>query len=167
MSVAAAIGAALSHIYLLFYALAVVLWWRTMRRARLEHRALDSAFVFWGELLFWYGGLTLIWAGVFHGYEQSIAARGIGWHSSPFAQAFDWFEIGIGIAALFARRQNYGYRLALTIPIVFAAFALHIALLLGKQSVAPESNPMTLWLNDFIMPLLLGWLAIASREENR
>ncbi len=79
MSVAAVIGAALSHLYLLFYVLAAIVWWRTMRRARREHRALDSAFVFWGELLFWYGGLALIWAGFFHGYEQHIAASSIGW----------------------------------------------------------------------------------------
>ena len=170
MSVAAVVGAALSHIYLLFYALAVIVWWRTMRRARSEHRALDSAFVFWGELLFWYGGLTLIWAGFFHGYEQSIAARSIGWQPSPFEYELGWFEIGIGIAALFARRQNYGYRLALTIPIVvfsFAAAAQHIALMLTKHNFAPNNAGMMLWLNDIIMPLILAWVAFAARDAGR
>ena len=170
MNAAAVIGNALSHVYLLFYALAVIFWWRTMRRARLEHRALDSAFVFWGELLFWYGGLTLIWAGFFHGYEQHITAASIGWQPSPFEYELGWFEIGIGIAALFARRQNYGYRLALTIPIVifsFAAAAQHIAMMLTKHDFAPNNAGMMLWLNDIIMPLLLAWLAFAAREENR
>ncbi len=170
MSVAAAIGAALSHLYLLFYVLAAIVWWRTMRRARREHRALDSAFVFWGELLFWYGGLALIWAGFFHGYEQHIAASSIGWQPSPFEYELGWFEIGIGIAALFVRRQNYGYRLALTIPIVifsFAAAAQHIALMITRHNFAPNNAGMMLWLNDIIMPLLLAWFAFASRDADR
>ena len=164
------ISAILSNFVVTLLAIAIVMSIVKIRRAKLSRRPYSAVYIVWGELLFYMYGIGAIYGGFFHAYFGTMAAAGIGWQNSPFQYELGWFEIGIGLAALFARRQNYGYRLALTIPIVvfsFAAAAQHIALMLTKHNFAPNNAGMMLWLNDIIMPLILAWVAFAARDAGR
>jgi len=157
MSAATILGATLPHLYLVFFPVAFFVWWRTMRRARLEHRALSSSFVLWGELLFWYAGFGLLIVGITHAYFHGTYDLG-------------WAEIALAFAALFARQQHYGYRLAITIPLVIWSFAVaigHVTHVVEMHSFTTKHAGLLLWFNDIVFPLVLVWTAYASRDEAR
>ena len=78
MLIADVIRGILSNLPVLFFIVALVTAIAKIRRARLGRRPIATATIVWTELTFYYVGLTMIWAGIFHAYFQGIAAPQIG-----------------------------------------------------------------------------------------
>ncbi|HEV7179290.1 MAG TPA: DUF6790 family protein, partial [Candidatus Baltobacteraceae bacterium] len=94
MLIADTVKTVLSNLFILFFLIAIVTTIVKVRRAKIGRRPVSVSYILWGELLFYSVGLTLLWAGVFHAYFESIAAPSIGWQPSPFEYELGWFEIG-------------------------------------------------------------------------
>lgn len=169
MLIADVIRGILSNLPVLFFIVALVTAIAKIRRARLGRRPIATATIVWTELTFYYVGLTMIWAGIFHAYFQAIAAPQIGWQPSPFEYELGWFEIGLGAAALFSRRYGKSYRAAITIPFVvfsLAAAAQHLDQIVRLHNYAPGNAGIgVLWFGDIFAPLLIGAAALMSRHE--
>ncbi len=169
MLIADVIRTVLGNLPVLFFIMALAAVIAKIRRAGLGRRPIPSTTIVWTELTFYYVGLTMIWAGIFHAYFQSIAAPQIGWQPSPFEYELGWFEIGLGVAALFSRRYGNGYRAAITVPFVIfslAAAAQHLDEILKLHNYAPaNAGIVVLWFGDIFVPLLIGAAALMSRHE--
>lgn len=165
-----AISAILGNIFILFFAIAVVVTFAKVRRAGIAHRPIRVAFVLWGETLFYAVGLTMVWAGIFHAYMQDIAAPSIGWQPSPFEYELGWFEIGFGLVAMLSLWRGVEFRLAATIPFVIfslAAAAQHIEQIVRVHNYAPGNAGLVLWFGDIFVPLFVLVLACLAREHRR
>jgi hypothetical protein len=158
----------LSNLFILFFLIAIVTTIVKVRRAKIGRRPVSVSYILWGELLFYSVGLTLLWAGVFHAYFESITAPSIGWQPSPFEYELGWFEIGFSVIAMAALWRNFGFRLAATFAFAifsFAAAAQHIDQMTRLHNYAPGNAGAVLWFGDLFMPLLLLVLAFLSRDE--
>ena len=165
-----AVRAILSNVFVLFFALAILITVVKMRRFRMSRRPVNAAYVLWGETLFYAVGLTMIWAGIFHAYAQNIAAPSIGWQPSPFEFELGWFEIGFGIVAMMSLWQGTEFRLAATIPFAvfsLAAAAQHIEQILRLHNYAPGNAGLVLWFGDIFVPLFVLVVAALSMRDPR
>lgn len=169
MLIADIIKAILSNLPVIFFAIAILTTIAKVRRGRLARRPVGVAVTLWTDLVFYYVSFTMIWAGIFHAYFQQVAAPNIGWQPSPFEYELGWFEIALGITALFSRRGGKGYRIAVTIPFVIfllAAGAQHIDEMIRLHNYAPGNAGIgILWFGDIFSPLFLAAVALLARNE--
>ena len=168
MSVVVSLKAIVSNLPVLFFLLAILGTIGRVRRGRLGRRAVSVSTTLWAELVFYYIGLSMIWAGFFHAYFQNIAASTIGWQPSPFEYELGWLEIALGITALLSRGRGRAWRTAVTIPFVaftLAAAAQHVNQLIKLHNYAPGNAGIgALWFGDIFSPLFIAVVALLSRE---
>lgn len=167
MAMADVIKAILSNLPILFFVIAIVSAIRRVRRGRLGRRHVSVASTLWAELTFYYVGFTLIWAGIFHAYFQSVTAPSIGWQPSPFEYELGWLEIALGVAALLSRGRGRAWRTAVTIPFVIfmlAAAAQHINQMIVRHNYAPGNAGIVLWFGDIFSPIFIAVVALLSQE---
>lgn len=162
-----AVAALLGNLGTLFLIVALVVGFVKLRRARVGRRVVTWPYLFWGELLFYAVGLSLVYTGALHAFAQPMAARSIGWEPSPFEWELGWAEIGLGIVALTSLWRGYNTRLAVTV--VFAIFSFgaaiqHINQIRCCANFAPGNAGLVLWLGDIALPLFLLALAVLSRD---
>lgn len=163
-----AVSFVLHNSFIALFAIAVATTIVRLRRFRTEHRPVNSAYVFWGELLFYNVGIGFVLVGIFHAYFPQIAAPSIGWSPSPFEYELGWIEIALGLVAIMALWRGYEFRLAASV--IFAIFALaaaagHIAQIECCHNYAPGNAGLTLWFADIFVPGLVVVLAALCRGE--
>jgi len=164
---ASVIRAILSNLELVFIVIAVVVTILKLRRAQMHRTVMTPTYTLWGELLFYGIGFGFLWAGIFHAFFQQIAASSIGWQPSPFEWELAWAEFGVAIIALLSLGRGYEMRLATTIVFfIFSAGATiqHVNQMLCCHNYAPGNAGTILWINDVALPLVLLYLAFASRD---
>lgn len=169
MLIADVIKTILTNLPVLFFLIAIGVTIARVRRGRLARRPVSAATTLWIELVFYYVGFTMIWAGVYHAYFASIAAPYIGWQPSPFEFELGWFEIALGVTALISRGRGVAYRTAVTIPFVIfmlAAAAQHIDQIIRLHNDAPGNAGIgVLWFGDVFSPLFIAAVALLSRGD--
>ncbi|MBV8344926.1 MAG: hypothetical protein JO190_08060 [Candidatus Eremiobacteraeota bacterium] len=163
-----AVSLVLGNSFIPLFAIAVVMTIVKLRRFKLEHRPVNAAYVFWGEVLFYNVGIGFVLVGIFHAYFPQIAAPSIGWTPSPFEYELGWIEIALGLVAIMALWRGYEFRLAATI--VFAIFALaaaagHIQQIQCCHNYAPGNAGLTLWFGDIFVPVVIVVAAALCRGE--
>ncbi|MGZ3519702.1 MAG: DUF6790 family protein [Vulcanimicrobiaceae bacterium] len=166
-SLVLAITALLGNLGTLLFVVALIVAFVKLRRARVGRRVVTWPYLFWGELLFYGVGLSMVYVGLLHAFAQPIAARSIGWEASPFEWELGWAEIGLGVAAMMSLWRGYNTRL--TVTIIFAIFSLgaavqHINQIRCCGNYAPGNAGLILWLGDIALPLILLVLAAFSRD---
>ena len=168
MAIAGIIKTILSNLPVLFFIVAILSTIAKVRRGRLGRRPVSVSTTLWAELVFYHIGFSLIWAGVFHAFFQTIAAPNIGWQPSPFEYELGWLEIAIGITALLSRGRGRAWRMAVTIPFVIfmlAAAAQHIDQIVKLHNYAPGNAGIgMLWFGDIFSPLFIAGTALLSRD---
>lgn len=167
MVIEAIVRAVLSNLELLLIVVAIVMAILKLRRAKMHRTVMTPSYTLWGELLFYGVGFGFLWAGIFHAFFQHIAAAAIGWQPSPFEWELAWGEFGVAIIAWLSLGRGYEMRLATTIMLfVFSAGATiqHINQILCCRNYAPGNAGTILWINDIALPLVLLYLAYASRD---
>jgi hypothetical protein len=164
---ATVIRAVLSNLELVLIVIAVIVTIVKLRRAKMHRTVMTPGYTLWGELLFYGIGFGFLWAGIFHAFFQETAATSIGWQPSPFEWELAWAEFGVALIALLSLGRGYEMRLAATI--VFAIFSAgaaiqHINQIVCCRNYAPGNAGTILWINDIAVPLVLLYLAFASRD---
>jgi len=157
----------LSNLALVLIVIAIVVAILKLRRAKSHRTVMSPVYTLWGELLFYGIGLGFLWAGIFHAFFQQVAASSIGWQPSPFEWELAWAEFGVAIIALMSLGRGYDMRLAATIVFfIFSAGATiqHINQMLCCHNYSPGNAGTILWINDIALPLVLLYLAFASRD---
>ncbi len=165
--IATAIRTILSNLELVLIVVAIVVTILKLRRAKLHRTVMTPGYTLWGELLFYGVGFGFLWAGIFHAFFQQTAASSIGWQPSPFEWELAWAEFGVALIALLSLGRGYEMRLAATLVFfVFSAGAAiqHVNQMLCCHNYAPGNAGTILWINDIALPLLLVYLALASRD---
>lgn len=165
--VAVVIKTILSNAFLVFLIIAVITSAVKIRRGRLSRRPFNSAFILWGELLFYVYGLANIYGGFFHAYAGKMVAATIGWQTSPFQYELGWFEIGYGFTALFSLWRPYTFRFAMTLPysiFALACAAQHIHMMTAQHNYAPNNSGLVLWVGDLAIPLFMLALTWFARD---
>ena len=166
MIVGQIISAVLSNFVVTFLTIAVAASIVKIRRAHLAGRPYSTAYILWGELVFYMYGLAALYTGFFHAYFGVTAAAGIGWQNSPFQYELGWFEIGYGVTAAMSLWRGYQFRLAVTLPysiFLLAAAAQHINMMLVQHDYAANNAGVLLWLGDIAIPVVVLLLAVLSR----
>ena len=157
----------LSNLELVFIVIAIVMTILKVRRAAMHRVVLTPSYTLWGELCFYALGLGFLWAAIFHAFFQQLAASSIGWAPSPFEWELAWAEFGIAVVALLSLGRGYDTRLAVTVVFfIFSAGAAiqHINQMVCCHNYAPGNAGTILWINDIALPLVMLYLAIASRD---
>lgn len=157
-----------SNFFVIFLIIAIGTSIAKIRRARIGRRPINSAYVIWGEMLFYVYGLATIYGGAFHAYAGPVVAASIGWQNSPFQYELGWFEIGYGLTALLSLWRGYQFRLAMTLPysiFLLAAAAQHIDQMQRQHNYAPNNAGLILWLGDIAIPLFVLLLSWMARDE--
>lgn len=117
--------------------------------------------------IFFAVGLGLVWAGAFHVFMPQIAAKYIGWQTSPFQFEVGMGDIGMGLAAMIASIASQGFRLGvITYYAIFAygAAAGHIYQMIEFHDFAPGNAGFVFWL-DMIQPTVLLFLLWLNRRS--
>jgi len=157
----------LINIELVLIVVAIAVTILKLRRAQLHRTVMTPGYTLWGELLFYGIGFGFLWAAVFHAFFQQTAASSIGWQPSPFEWELAWAEFGVAVIALLSLARGYEMRLAATLVFfIFSAGAAvqHVQQMLCCHNYAPGNAGTILWINDIALPLLLLYLAFASRD---
>lgn len=119
-----------------------------------------------GYLFLFALGLPGLWGFVMHAFFPAIAAKYIGWKTSPFQLEVAVANLGMGVVGLFGFNATKAYRKA---GAIFATCFLwgaaygHIVQMLQVGNFAP-GNAGTIFYNDIILPLLIIVLLFMSRE---
>ena len=165
--IATAIRAILANLELVFIVVAIATTAFKLRRAKAHHTVMTASYTLWGELVFYAVGFGLLWGGVFHAFFQHIAAPSIGWQPSPFEWELAWACFGVALVALLSLARGYEMRLAATLMasiFSFGAAIQHINQMLCCHNYAPGNAGTILWINDIALPIVLLFLAYASRD---
>jgi hypothetical protein len=159
--------AILSNLELVLIAIVIGVTVLKLRKAKMHRTVMTPSYTLWGELLFYGIGFGFLWAGIFHAFFQHLAAAAIGWQPSPFEWELAFAEFGVAVIALMSLGRGYEMRLAATIVFfIFSAGAAiqHINQMLCCHNYAPGNAGTILWINDIALPLVLLYLAFASRD---
>lgn len=136
-----------------------------VRRNLAGGRPGDTAYILWGELLFYAVGIGYLYTGLLHAYAQNVAAPAIGWQASPFEYELGWMEIPLAVVALMSLWRGFEFRLAATIMYVvfaLAAAAQHIGQILCCHNYAPGNAGPILWVGDIGIPIVVLGCGILS-----
>jgi hypothetical protein len=115
-------------------------------------------------LLFFAVGLESLWAALGHIFFPEMAARAIGWQTSPFQFEVGVANLGIAMAALYAAFRSHQAQLATALAalgFLGGAGVGHIRDILEAGNLAP-GNAGPILFTDFLTPvaiLVLIWLA--------
>jgi hypothetical protein len=112
-------------------------------------------------------GLQGLWAAFGHVFFPEMAAKAIGWQTSPFQFEVGVANLGIGVAAIYAALRGYEARLA--VALVAACFLVgagigHIREILQTGNLAP-GNAGPILFTDILTPLALLFLLWLSRPR--
>lgn len=123
----------------------------------------------WTQVLFYAVGFGFLWAGVFHGFFQEIAATSIGWSPSPFEWELAWAEFGVAAMALWSPWRSNDFRLPVTV--IYAVFSLgaayqHINQIRCCANFAPGNAGPILWIGDIALPLFLLVVAYLTMSRS-
>ena len=119
-------------------------------------------------VLFFPLGLMSLWAAFGHIFFPEMAARAIGWQTSPFQFEVGVANLGIGIAALYAAWRGRDAQIAA--GLVAAGFlggagVGHIRDILQAGNFAP-GNAGPILFTDFLTPLAIFVLLYLSRNRS-
>jgi len=114
-----------------------------------------------------------LWAGFFHVFFPEIAAKSIGWQTSPFQYEVGVANLGLAAAGLYAALRGFEARLATNL--VLACFLIgagigHIRDIIATGNLAP-GNAGPIMVTDFLTPIaifVLLWLsrpAVATQSK--
>ncbi|MHB1550694.1 MAG: DUF6790 family protein [Vulcanimicrobiaceae bacterium] len=157
MPIAHVVSTILNNFGILTFAVAVVVAIAKSRRASRQHVVVTTAYVLWGEILFYSVGLTLAWAGISHAFFQPIAAASTGWKPSPFESELAWAEFGTALVAMASLWRGYEMRLAATL--VFAVFSAGAAV-----AHLDRIARLGIWFDYVLLPVAVLVLAFLSRD---
>lgn len=125
--------------------------------------------IFLSYLFFFAVGLTGLWGFVFHAFFPAVAAKFIGWQTSPFQFEVAVANLGVGVVGLFGVKATKSYRIAGTLFVMclfWGAAYGHVVQMLKTANFAP-GNAGLIFYNDLLMPLLLIIFLLAQRREHR
>lgn len=108
-----------------------------------------------------------VWGGFFHVFFPQVAAASIGWQVSPFQFEMGVSDLAIGITAVIAFWQGFGFRAAVVAYIVlaYAGVAIgHVHQALSADDYS-ANNFGVLLLLTVIKAVLLPILLVMSRRE--
>jgi uncharacterized protein DUF6790 len=115
-------------------------------------------------------GLLALWAASGHIFFPELAARAIGWQTSPFQFEVGVANLGIGLAGLYAAFRSFEARLATNL--VLACFLIgagvgHIREIVETGNLAP-GNAGPILFTDLLTPVaifLLLWLSCRYKKR--
>ena len=122
------------------------------------------------SLLFFAVGLESPWAAVGHIFFPEMAARAIGWQTSPFQFEVGVANLGIAMAALYAVFRSHQAQLTAALAalgFLGGAGVGHIRDILEAGNFAP-GNAGPILFTDFLTPvaiLVLIWLARGNNAK--
>jgi hypothetical protein len=114
-------------------------------------------------------GLTGVWAGAFHVFFPTTAAKLIGWEVSPFQFEVGMADLAIGITACLAFWQSIGFKAAALCgaSIFLLGDAVgHVHQMLAAGNFAPGNAGVPFYM-DVIGPLLSITLLIMALRNRR
>lgn len=121
--------------------------------------------VFLGLLFFFAVGLGGFWGFIMHAFFPAVAAKYIGWQTSPFQFEVAMANLGMGVVGVFGLKASRPYRIAgMLFALCFlwgAAFG-HIVQMVKASNYAP-GNAGLIFYNDLILPALLIFFLLISR----
>ena len=123
--------------------------------------------IYLGYLFFFALGLTGLWGFIYHAFFPEIAAKFIGWATSPFQFEVAMANLGVAVVGLFGLNAKKSYRIAgtlFTLCLFWGAAYGHIVQMLQTHNYAP-GNAGAVFYNDLIMPLLLVIFLLCDREK--
>ena len=113
-------------------------------------------------------GVTGLWAGLFHIFFPTIAARYIGWQVSPFQFEVGMADLAIGVTACLAFWRDLQFKAAVvtSASIFFLGDAAgHVRQMVIANNFAP-GNAGVVFYTDIICPLLaISLLVLAGRSK--
>lgn len=121
-----------------------------------------------GYLFFFAVGLSGIWGFIFHAFFPEMAARLIGWTTSPFQFEVAVANLGMGLVGLFGLRATGSYRIAgtlFTTCFLWGAAYGHIVQMIKADNFAP-GNAGLIFYNDIILPLLLIVIMLLQKRQS-
>ena len=130
------------------------------------HNSTAEQFLSWMLLL--PIGLTGIWAGTFHVFFPTLAAKLIGWEVSPFQFEVGMADLAIGVTACLAFWRSIGFKAA---AVCAASIFLlgdavgHVRQMVAAGNFAPGNAGVPFFM-DVIGPVLsIALLAMAVRKR--
>ena len=123
--------------------------------------------IFLGKLFFFAVGLTGIWGFVMHAFFPEMAAKFIGWATSPFQFEVAVANLGMGVAGIFGSRATKPYRIAtaiFTTCFLWGAAYGHVIQMADMHNFAP-GNAGSIFYNDTFLPLLLIIFLACNSDE--
>lgn len=124
----------------------------------IRHGPAAQRYLAW--LLFLGVGVEGIWAGIFHVFYPEIAARFIGWQTSPFQFEIGVADLAIGGAATISFWRDFSYKSCVVsyITIFYAGVAIgHVHQMLSASNISPGNFGVLLILTVFKV-VTLPWL---------
>jgi hypothetical protein len=159
--IAETIGFLLRNLPAVLFVIALV-----VAAARWRHGGGAERFLSWMLLL--PIGLTGIWAGTFHVFFPTIAAKLIGWEVSPFQFEVGMADLAIGITACLAFWQSIGFKAA---AVCAASIFLlgdavgHVHQMLAAGNFAPGNAGVPFYMDVIAPALSITLLMMASRNK--
>jgi hypothetical protein len=108
-------------------------------------------------------GFHFLYNFVMHVFFSAMAARFIGWQTSPFQKEVGFASLGFGIVGLLGYRKDFGLRIAaVTGPAFFlwGAAAGHLYQMIAHHNFSPGNAGMVFW-TDIFLPVI-GFLFLAG-----
>lgn len=112
-------------------------------------------------------GLMGLWAATGHIFFPEIAARAIGWQTSPFQFEVGVANLGIGVAGLYAAFRGFEARLAANLALgcfLVGAGVGHIRDIVQAGNLA-AGNAGPILFTDFLTPIVIFVLLWLSRPQ--
>lgn len=113
-------------------------------------------------------GLTGIWAGVFHVFFPTLAAKLIGWEVSPFQFEVGMADLAIGVTACLAFWRSIGFKAAAvcaTSIFLLGDAVGHVHQMMAAGNFAPGNAGVPFFM-DVIGPVLsIALLIMAVRKR--
>ncbi len=161
------IAYALENFGLVMLALAIIiaiLEW--LGRKLFSHPAGAVVFYRWIALLA--VGVTAIYAAFLHVFFADMAAKTIGWATSPFQYEVAAADFAMGLLAILSFRASFGFRVATVLAttcILWGDAIVHIHEIMTKGNFAIGNAGSWFWL-DIILPVLLIICILRMRRES-
>lgn len=125
--------------------------------------------VFLGYLFFFAVGLSGLWGFFFHAFFPVMAARFIGWQSSPFQFEVAVANLGMGVVGVFGLYASKSYRIAGTIFVsclLWGAAYGHVVQMIKANNFA-SGNAGLIFYNDVILPFILIIFLFMQTKRNK